>query len=358
MITFATLKAVCQHKGKPVLISQASNNKLLRSSNLTFSTLFARVMVLFHRIGLMFSINTRPCRRCPLYLAGSIVLLATACASNSTVRFSAVYLDLDGTALGSDHQVRMATVHALDRYRACGGHIGIATGRTLAQTSSYLPILRPDLPLVLFNGAVMAKATGNNATLIASLDQEAFLLAIRLIPSLPGVAGVIRHDLDATFIDRTTPEFDVFLQAAGIQPTRIVPDLAYASDSPVVKLLLFVPNGSLEPIRTRLLGVIADKSRVIVTSPQTVEITPVGVSKANAIRRGLVGTKLSPDDILTFGDSENDVEMLSEFGFGVAMGNCRPAACDAAIARIGRNDTDGIATVIRHLAISSSCSQE
>ena len=42
----------------------------------------------------------------------------------------------------------------VDRFKACGGRIGIATGRTLEQAEVAISFLEPDLPAVLFNGCV------------------------------------------------------------------------------------------------------------------------------------------------------------------------------------------------------------
>ena len=51
----------------------------------------------------------------------------------------------------------------------------------------------------------------------------------------------------------------------------------------------------------------------------------------------------------------NDLEMLSTLGPGFAMGNCRPAACDAAMARIDPNNTDAISDVVKKVALMPAC---
>jgi HAD superfamily hydrolase (TIGR01484 family) len=70
----------------------------------------------------------------------------------------AVYFDLDGTLLDDDHRVPMALAQSIDRARARGLHIGIATGRRATTTAPYAEAIGVDAPCVLFNGARVVTA--------------------------------------------------------------------------------------------------------------------------------------------------------------------------------------------------------
>lgn len=52
-----------------------------------------------------------------------------------------------------------------------------------------------------------------------------------------------------------------------------------------------------------------------------VEVTANNVNKATAINSILDEWKLDKNEIIAFGDSNNDLEMLDYVGVGVAMGN-------------------------------------
>ena len=65
--------------------------------------------------------------------------------------------------------------------------------------------------------------------------------------------------------------------------------------------------------------------------------------------------RLSVDDIVVFGDSDNDARMVADIPVSMAMGNCRQSTCDAALFKIGKNDTDTIARTIRRLVILEGC---
>jgi hypothetical protein len=51
------------------------------------------------------------------------------------------------------------------------------------------------------------------------------------------------------------------------------------------------------------------------------DLTLKGESKAKGIRKLVESLGMDMEDTVAFGDGRNDVEMLSEVGFGIAMGN-------------------------------------
>ena len=92
----------------------------------------------------------------------AVVALSACSSKESLIRFKAIYLDLDGTTLASNDKPRAATLEILERYRNCGGKVGIITGRTLPRMKMYLDDIKPNLPLVLYNGGVVYDASGSD----------------------------------------------------------------------------------------------------------------------------------------------------------------------------------------------------
>jgi Cof subfamily protein (haloacid dehalogenase superfamily) len=269
------------------------------------------------------------------------------------VRFAAIYLDMDGTMLGSDDRIRPATLEALAAFRACGGRFGVASGRTLAQMADALPLLEPNLPLVLFNGAVTLTPDGREALDVQRLSPEAARAAVEAAIPLEGAFGVVLHGVSATAYDRESPATAEYLRVSGIADATLGASLP-GGEVPVKILVLVTPETTAAVVEA-LGAALGDQARVVETSPHSVEILRPGVTKASAIFVALEREGIAPSEVLAFGDSGNDVEMLAQLGFGFAMGNCRPAACDAAGARIGGNDTDAIADVITRLALTPAC---
>ncbi len=294
----------------------------------------------------------------PVLLRALLIAAAAAscaCSPAAHVRFGAVYVDLDGTVLGTDHRVRPATVRALERYKACGGQVGVATGRTLEQVKPFLADLAPTLPVVLFNGALSVDPDSLQVRAVRYLEPKVVVKVLEAGKDDPDLIGIVVHDVEETVIDRSTEELDRELAAGLIQPSRVLEGNPSAFSGRAVKVMLLTRSGKVEGVASRISAVVDDGSRALVTSPRTVEVVAPGVNKANAVLTALSEAGIDPKQTLLFGDSGNDVEMLSTVGIGFAMGNCRPEACQAALFRIGDNGTDAIAEVIERLALLPSC---
>lgn len=298
-------------------------------------------------------------------LMAVVVVLATlhlaGCAhvhtagSAPAARFSAIYLDMDGTALGPDHEVRPATIAALERYRACGGLVGIATGRTFGQVERYLGDIKPNLPIVLFNGAVSMTPDGRTTLSVVVLPTDLTPALWPAVSSIEGVRGVVLHYSDKTLTDRDSALFREFLDRSAIRTDGIIGIQGGPPLEPPVKILVFFEEERVDEVEARLRALVALRGRVVLSSPHTLEVLPPDVNKATPIRAALGAVGVDPRDALIFGDSNNDVEMLSEFGAGIAMGNCSLKACEAALLRTDDNASDAIAAIIDRVAAGARC---
>ena len=67
----------------------------------------------------------------------------------------ALLTDMDGTLLNPDKTLSPKNAAAIADFRAKGGRFSIATGRSLEATRPYLELLQPDLPAVMYNGALI-----------------------------------------------------------------------------------------------------------------------------------------------------------------------------------------------------------
>lgn len=79
----------------------------------------------------------------------------------------------------------------------------------------------------------------------------------------------------------------------------------------------------------------------------------VGWSKWSALRQYIEKTGLAVDQVLAIGDGLNDLEMVSQAGVGVAMGNAKPAVLEAADFVALDHDSDGVAQVLEAIPLTT-----
>lgn len=86
------------------------------------------------------------------------------------------------------------------------------------------------------------------------------------------------------------------------------------------------------------------------TTLALLDILPHGISKANGALELAQRMGVTPEEVLVFGDSDNDFEFLSAFPHSVAMANGSKKVKAAARYTIGRSEDYAVAAALRELA--------
>jgi len=82
---------------------------------------------------------------------------------------------------------------------------------------------------------------------------------------------------------------------------------------------------------------------VVYSHPDYLEVMPARINKGAALARLLGSYGITADQTMAFGDGDNDLEMLTWAGYGVAMGNASPRVQAAVVRKTGRNNDEGVA---------------
>ena len=76
------------------------------------------------------------------------------------------------------------------------------------------------------------------------------------------------------------------------------------------------------------------------------EISAGGVSKGNSLLELSEYLGIGIENIMAFGDGENDISMIKTAGIGIAMSNAGPEVKSAADIVTSSNNNDGVAEVL------------
>lgn len=267
-----------------------------------------------------------------------------------------IALDLDRTTLGADGRLSAGNREALECAIRRGIHIVIASGRPLCS----LPADVTEIPGIEYaitsNGAaVYHLPTGTRLhgfTLPAAAAEEILhLTADEPLTYEAFVDGIAYGGADyvADPVAYGTPPTSV----AYIQRTRRpVPDITAfirAHSHELDSLDLVVRSAEdKERLSARLREAVPG---LYITSsvPQLVEISHADAGKHSGLRFIADLLNISPAQIAAFGDADNDVDMLTFAGCGIAVANAS-SACLAAADRItGHYTEDGVAQAIYQL---------
>jgi len=96
--------------------------------------------------------------------------------------------------------------------------------------------------------------------------------------------------------------------------------------------------------------VVKDKVQVLAVDHRTVEIVPNGVDKVVGVDTIVEKYGFLPEEVLIFGDGQNDVRMMSKYP-SVAMGNAYPEIKEVSEYETLTNKESGVAYFINHYVL-------
>ena len=271
----------------------------------------------------------------------------------------ALAIDLDGTTLLPDAVLGERTRDCLRKLISNGMQIIISTGRAIEASEKYRSAFGAEGPMVFFNGAEVADVPSGkilHANLIG-LDVVDFGtdiardLGVHYQVYLP--AGISpdtgkedpQRKWEALLIDRQGPEAEYYYKHTGITP--IVKNLKSIAAMPDLKGCIkgmYIADPSLhDEIRRRMKERFGDRISVMRSYPTFLEIINTGVSKGEGLKIAMRHRELKPEEVIAFGDEENDLSMFPAAGFSAAPANAREKIREAADFVYGSNAEEGLA---------------
>ena len=122
-----------------------------------------------------------------------------------------------------------------------------------------------------------------------------------------------------------------------------VGDLEAFIRQPVTKLLMMDSSERIAELYAKCREQFGQISAVTCSKPYFLECNPLKATKGNALRWCAAHFGFDMANLLTFGDSLNDLSMLEAAGTGVCMGNARADVKALGFPVCGTNGEDGVA---------------
>ena len=263
------------------------------------------------------------------------------------MRVTAIVSDLDDTLLNRQARLTDFTIDTLRRCHARGIRVILASGRALYSMKPYVDELDVFEPYISCNGAQLVAADHK--------PMETLGLPVPLARELLAFAeerGVYCQAYrGAHFYFSKACQYAVdYQRSSGITGVE-VGDLGRFLDFETPKLLCTAPPEQIKTLYGEMTARYGAQVSVTVSKPYFLEMAPFEATKGRALSRlaGRIGLDLT--GAMAFGDSLNDIDMLTTVGCGVAVGNARVEVKRAAKYVAAPHDRDGVARFIRKYAL-------
>jgi Cof subfamily protein (haloacid dehalogenase superfamily) len=275
--------------------------------------------------------------------------------------YKLVCIDVDGTLLNHKHKITRRTKEILLKAHKLGVHIVISTGRMYTDAEYYSNLIGVKSPVIASNGAFIKEKDNDKVIYKDVLGESLSLELLELFR---------KHHIKPYFC---TPHkfyygsimFKLFYVGSKIIGTRSNElDLEYIfswnrwqrvlhkeKDNIVKSEIIYKNPALIYELRNEINKV--SQLEIVDSSKYNIEITRKGVSKGKAVEMLAYFYNLKPEEIITIGDSANDVSMIEYAGLGIAMGNASDEVKQKADYITDSNDNEGVANAINKFILGN-----
>lgn len=280
--------------------------------------------------------------------------------------------DMDGTLLNYDNKISDENTDALLACQQKGIQVMLASGRSYQRLLPYvsqLQLLKYDGMFLEGNGMGLYSPKMQERTIFRQLKISEVLHLSRYLISTGAEIQVYFDDGVYYYIPPAVMEYK-----RKERTERNLPDdypwlggpWAWLHDSrdgyphqfqiksfeeidrPVFNKINLVHDSEfLDQYIPELKKVLGSDYQLLKSCPRVVELIPSGISKGSALKYYMDRHGISPEEVVVFGDGENDISMFQESSASVAMGNATDDVKRKAAYVTSSNTENGIAAFLK-----------
>ena len=263
--------------------------------------------------------------------------------------YKLIVFDIDGTLVGSSHQLNTTTKEILLRLHQIGMPFTLATGKILPATRDQADELQIKLPLILSNGGVVQTREGEilfHSTLPLDITSKVIQICDEMDKDL--VVYIDDRIYMKEMNDNISPVYSMVKSGLFEIDSWEKMDGLLAQ---INKCLIVDQNNpqNLKDLEEVFLNEFGDQADIVHTSTKLVEVLPKGVTKATAVKQLAEDMGINMSEVMAFGDYDNDAPLLAEAGLGICVENGSAAAKGAADLIIASCEENGPAKFLEKL---------
>jgi len=211
---------------------------------------------------------------------------------------------------------------------------------------SVLPYLEEagiEEPVVCYQGAAVVDPASGTFLLHEPLALDPARDVIALLTELGHPPNC--YVGDRLYVDRHTEYSRMYADFQHL-PVKEVGDLvAWLTEAPT-KLVAVADPEEIPALRAAVYERFADRVYLTTSLPHLLEIGNPAASKGSGLAFVAAHLGITLDRIVSFGDGENDLELIAEAGFGIAVEDANALLLERADWVCPSADVEGVATVI------------
>ncbi|WMJ80711.1 Cof-type HAD-IIB family hydrolase [Clostridium sp. MB40-C1] len=255
-------------------------------------------------------------------------------------------IDMDGTLLNSNGEISKENKDAIKKAVEKGVKVVITSGRSLKGIDRFLEDmgLRAENEYIIANnGGTIYRADNFKCISYNGLKgsdlKDLYSLSLKIdmqIMAYTHKECISPEENELTEFERESVGVDV----------KIVNYSLIEDNQEITKVLFYHDEEIRDEMMKKIPKRYFDKYNIIKTHPKLLEIMDKDCNKGYGVSILADHLEVKKDEIICIGDQTNDIEMITNAGLGVAMGNAIDELKSVAKYITADNDNNGVAKVI------------
>lgn len=258
------------------------------------------------------------------------------------MKIKLIAVDMDGTFLDSNMSYDKVLFKELfNKMKKKGIHFVVASGNQYYQLKSFFDEVQDEITYVSENGALIFDKKENifKVEILKEIVKEIINVLNKNKDIITCVCG-----LKNAYILKGQPKVK---EVVSLYFHHLVEcDTLDEFDDDIVKFSLFVPEEQRATIEEELKKSIGHLISPVTSGNAFIDLMIPGCTKGSAIKMLCEKWSISLDECMAFGDSSNDIEMLTDVKYGYAMRNANNKVKEIAQYKTLSNDENGVLKII------------
>ncbi len=268
--------------------------------------------------------------------------------------YKLIAVDMDGTLLKEDKTISKETIKAINKAKARGIKVVLATGRPIEGIQSYLQelnLISSEDYAIAYNGAIIQNTESKQIISKALIKGSDLKYLYDLSKKLK--VNIHAFDLEGCITPKMTKytEFEGAMNdiKVNIKDFNLIED-----EEGIIKVMMVDDEEILDEALKNMPKEVFEKYTVVRSAPYFLEFLNKKVNKGEGVRALSEVLGIKQEEVICIGDAGNDIHMIRYAGLGVAMGNAFEEVKKEADFITKTNEEDGVAHVINEFIFKAS----
>lgn len=265
--------------------------------------------------------------------------------------YKLIAIDLDDTLLNDNLEISPRNRQALSSAVKRGVVVTVATGRMFRSALPFALDLGIEVPIITYQGAIVKNARSGEVLVNRPVPLE---LARQVLEE--GYRAGVHMNVyfnDALYVDSITAEAEGYAKLAGVEMIAVGNLIEFLQEEPT-KILYIADPSRLDRLKGPMQDRFGENLYITKSKPNYLEFLHPRATKKYALEELAARFGVVQAEIMAFGDSYNDLEMIEYAGLGVAMGNAPDDIKAKADYVTVTNNEDGVAVVIEKFVLKTN----